>query len=376
MKQKKGLDPLLHVGVDATALGKIRTGVGNYLHPVLYQLCLDHPDVKFSLFSNKAIHFPKLQNVTFHVSGMAGRGPLWHCIDAYAMLVRVKPQVYWGTNGFLPAIKLRHTATVLTIHDLVYHYAAESMPWYSRLGRRVLQPWSAKQASLLLAVSQATAYAVEAHYSRNVAQVIYPTAGNHFRHVPVEEQQFVLFEHRLPKNFLLFVGTLEPRKNLLPLVKAHARARHDLPSLPPLVVVGQRGWKDAAIHQALHEAIQKGDLHWIKDLDNTQLPALYAACQALILPSDYEGFGMPLLEAQQCGAPVIHGCHPSMSEASAQLGVTTQSSSEALYQTMMELGRGQLPLTCRLVFDPQHKINQVAESMWLQLQSAWKSWPR
>ena len=109
------------------------------------------------------------------------------------------------------------------------------------------------------------------------------------------------------ERFILAVGTAEPRKNLTRLVRAHSRLRSLDPKAPPLVIVGRTGWG----HEALGEAAAVRRLEAVPDDD---LASLYSHCAAFVLPSLYEGFGLPLLEAMACGAPCIASDIPALRE--------------------------------------------------------------
>jgi glycosyltransferase involved in cell wall biosynthesis len=141
--------------------------------------------------------------------------------------------------------------------------------------------------------------------------------------------------------------------------------------LPPIVLVGGAGWKDRTLLQQLEAGKAAGDVLALGYVDLTDLPALYATSEVFLMPSIYEGFGMPLLEAQLCGVPVVHGQHASMVEASAGLGVAVNTSLDGLALMLQQLFNGQLPLACRL-FDrfPLPSVDEAAQTLWQQILSA------
>lgn len=366
---------LTHIGVDATPLARHRTGVGNYLYPILHQLCVQHPQVQFSLFSNADIHFPLLPNVTLYVSRPKRRGPMWQLGQLPRMLSQQRPQVYWGTNGWLPWPHPNGIATVLTVHDLVYHFAPATLPWYSRWGRRWLQPLSVRSASRVIAVSHATAADLAHIHRRSVDAVLHPVLQPLFCRATDEQCQHVRHQFSLPTTYWLCLGTIEPRKNLLALLQAHAAVHARFPSLPTLILVGNSGWKDHSIRATIEEAQLAGRVRWLSNVATADLPAIYSGCTAFIMPSLYEGFGIPLLEAQLCGAPVVHGPHPSMSEAASSLGVVTGTTASDIQHTLVQLHLGNLPLACRLPATASHTAHQAAQDTWHHLQLAWHTHP-
>lgn len=364
-----------HIGVDATALVENRTGVGNYLYPILHALCTAHSEVCFSLYSNAPIFFPALPNVVLHVSSPRRRGPWWQFTHLRQMLSKNIPQVYWGSNGLLPYVRCSKVPTVLTVHDLVYRFAARTLPLPSYWGRRWLQPRSAALATRLVAVSHATAQDIQHCYGRAVNAVVSPCPAPVFALPSSAEKARVARTYQLPSRFWLSLGTMEPRKNIHALLQAYALERQTNPNLLPLILVGGAGWKDHAIQQAIAQAEQAGHVRWLSYVDTLDLPAFYALCDAFLMPSIYEGFGMPVLEAQLCGAPVVHGHHASMCEAGAQLGTAVGTSVTELQYMLRDLSAGALPLTCRLPTDFHHSVQSAAETMWQQFQAAVRSSP-
>lgn len=116
------------------------------------------------------------------------------------------------------------------------------------------------------------------------------------------------------KKFFLFVSTIEPRKNIEKLLSAFCLYRENNPNGFPLILVGSKGWNDVAIQNIIEKLTRKG---WVKHLGyvaQSDIPILYSSAKALLFPSIYEGFGLPVLEALQSGTPVLTGKNSSMSE--------------------------------------------------------------
>jgi glycosyltransferase involved in cell wall biosynthesis len=111
-------------------------------------------------------------------------------------------------------------------------------------------------------------------------------------------------------------------------------------------------------------------VHRLGYVPTDELVALYATCHAFVMPSLYEGFGMPLLEAQLCGAPVVHGDHAAMHEAAGGLGVATGTDTASLHATLRALARGEAPLACRLPHTIDNDAAGRAERLWALFQRA------
>lgn len=359
----------LRIGVDARMLGWPRSGVGNYIHALLEPLCERHREAAFVLYSNTPIHFELARNAQARVAARARPGPWWLNVELPRQLRRDRIDVFWGANGLLPCLG-RAPRAVLTVHDFVYRMAGQTMPRAVRWNRRLFQPRSVRRAAGVVCVSQTTAEDLRRLERRQADAVLPPPVDPRYRHVPAQEARTVRERHGLPERFLLFVGTHEPRKNLPALLQAQlALADAGEPALP-LALVGVRGWHDAELSALIERAAARGLVHRLGFVKTDELAALYAACHAFVMPSLYEGFGMPVLEAQLCGAPVVHGTHASMHEAAGGLGLATGTDEAALRETLRALARGEAVLACRLPHTIDNDAAARAERLWALFQRA------
>ena len=361
------------VALDGCCFVGSRTGIANYVATLLEPLCAQRRDVRFVLYANDKGCFPQAPNLVVRISTPKRRAPVWHHTQVVEMLRKDAIDVFWGTNGLVPLRGLGTTATVLTIHDLVHVFAPRTQDVAKRWKQRVFQPRCARAADRVIAVSDATADEVARRYGRVPDRVIRPLAGRDFGPTDPAAAEQTLCRLGLPAKFILTVGTLEPRKNIAALVEAHAAclaAGHDV---PPLVIVGGEGWRDVEVRAALEGAAASGRVRHLGFLPNADLRHLYASCHAFVMPSIYEGFGMPLLEAQLCGAPVLHGSHPSMREAAGGLGVAFEPSAHGLRSMLAALAEGRLPLACRLPAAIENDADRSARRLWRVMEEAWQA---
>ena len=138
-----------------------------------------------------------------------------------------------------------------------------------------------------------------------------------FRPVPEPEAREVRRRLGVEDEFVLFVGTVEPRKNLLTLVRAFDEMSRATDQRPQLVIAGQKGWLTDKLYEYVEQSALRDRIMFTGYLSDEDLRALYSSCRVSVYPSLYEGFGLPPLEAMACGAPVITSRIPVMMETSA-----------------------------------------------------------
>ncbi len=212
--------------------------------------------------------------------------------------------LFHATEHLLPP--LRGVPTVLTVHDLIFRrYPAH----HKRLNRWYLNttmPLFCRRAGHIIAVSEQTKRDVVEAYgipAEKIA-VIYEAANPRFRPQPPETVAAVRARYGLPERYVLFVSTIEPRKNLSRLLTAFERV-HAAGLADALVIVGRRGWLFDAFFADLARSPAKDAVLFPGFVPDADLPAVYAGAQVMAFPSEFEGFGLPVLEAMACGAPVV-----------------------------------------------------------------------
>jgi glycosyltransferase involved in cell wall biosynthesis len=216
----------------------------------------------------------------------------------------------------LPPTRAR---SLLTVHDLTFLVHPECFePRLQRYLARVV-PRSLRRAHHILADSHATQRDLT-HLLGVPAErisVIYPGVDARFCPLPPGASEPVRRRLGLPDAFLLFVGTLEPRKNLVRLLEALAH----LPDAPPLVLAGRRGWLYDDAFAAVERLHLRERVHWLDFVADADLPALYNLTRAFVYPSLYEGFGLPVAEALACGTPVVTSGRASLAEVAGTAAV-------------------------------------------------------
>ena len=215
---------------------------------------------------------------------------------------------------------------VVSIHDLSFEHLPETFNRRSRAQLRFTVRRSARRAARILALSEHARQDIISTYkiSPDLVTAIPIAAPAHFR--PVEDQgelQRVRQTYGIAGDYILSVGSIQPRKNLTRLLSAYKRLRLARPKgkLPQLVIVGKRAWCYRETIQAIEEVGDQAaviDTGYVPEAD---LPALYSGAICFVYPSFFEGFGLPPLEAMKCGTPVITGDRTSLPEVVGDAGV-------------------------------------------------------
>jgi glycosyltransferase involved in cell wall biosynthesis len=217
-------------------------------------------------------------------------------------------------------------ALVATIHDLSFEHLPETFKRRSRAQLRFTVRRTARKAAQILTLSEYSRDDIIKTYGLDPERVFVtpPAAPANFAPVTNEtELRRIRTSYGIERDYILALGSIQPRKNLVRLINAYgtlSRVRTNLPP-PQLVLAGTRGWLEAATMRAAEQSKARGDILLIGYVPDSDLPALYSGAMCFAYPSYFEGFGLPVLEAMQCGSPVIAGNRTSLPEAAGDAAV-------------------------------------------------------
>ena len=305
----------MRIGLDGIPLGEIKTGVGHYTFELAHALACLAPEDEFELVSpfpyiagayddeSEQTLPPNLRVKQAHVNRLSRRR--WWSIGLPLYLNRASFSLFHGTNYDVPLWS--RCRTILTIHDLsLFLYPETHEEHLVRRGRRRL-PKMARTAEMIITPSESVRREVCEHLGRQPESVlaIPEAARRSFRQVPLAETLEMRRRLRVEDGFILFVGTIEPRKNLLTLARALEEILRTTHLCPQLVIAGKEGWLTGELFSYLKRAEIRERVHFTGYVSDDDLRALYSSCSVFVYPSLYEGFGLPPLEAMACGAPVI-----------------------------------------------------------------------
>lgn len=304
----------MRVALDATPLLGQRSGVGNYVHGLLSGLSSlePRPEVLLTLFSIRGAVPGPLPAGTHPAPRRAPARLLRRAWSRWpwppAELLTGRVDVFHGTNFMQPP--LARAGSVLTVHDLAYLKYPDTVTGDAS-HYATLVPQALRRGAHVLAVSRAMSDEIADEYGLGKDRI---TVAHHGIDPAWSRAQPATATDRLrlglPDRYLLFMGNLEPRKNLGTLLRAHRAARRQDPSVPPLALVGPAGWGDRW-QGAAPDAADVVLTGYLKDED---LRSVVAGAEAVCMPSHYEGFGLPVLEALAAGRPVLASDIPAHRE--------------------------------------------------------------
>lgn len=302
---------MLTIGFDAKRAFNNSTGLGNYSREVIRMLSAFYPDSRYLLYTPKqkaeyARQFSNMENVVVKTPGSFWK-PFHSAWRSYrlAKLAAKEADIYHGLSHELPvSIEKYKVKTVVTMHDLIVWRHPELFRLPDRKIYQKKQAYACRIADMVIAISQQTKQDLVEILGvdpQRIRVVYQPCHSMFYREVSVEEKKECAGKYKLPELFILSVGTIEARKNLM-------TALHALQFIPKDIYLVAVGRKTEYADDVIAEASRLNLSHRLLIIDNadfTDFPAIYSNALAFVYPSFYEGFGIPILEAMNCGVPVI-----------------------------------------------------------------------
>jgi glycosyltransferase involved in cell wall biosynthesis len=321
--------------VDVSAAVHQRAGLGQYAAS-LTQALLPRLSHRLALFYNreKGITVPAgLEHVparTVSFSYKSWRMLVWMGQLAHIPFNRLIPNaaLFHATEHLVLPVK--NVPTVLTVHDLIFRNFPEHHKPLNRWYLNMTMPLYCRRADHIIAVSESTRHDIIAayHVPPEKVSVIYEAANPRFQpqlHATVEAMRT---RYHLPVEYLLYVGTIEPRKNLTRLLRVW-EPLYQAKEVPPLVIVGKRGWLSGDFFTRLENSPARDGVLLTGYIQDCDLPTIYGGATALVFPSLCEGFGLPPLEAMACGAPVVCSNTSSLPEVVGEAALTFDPTDDA-----------------------------------------------
>ena len=330
----------MNIGVDLRCLmTKNKTGVGEYTTELLSSVFDLDKTNQYFLFYNSAKDvttlMPKWTGQNIHYVHTRWPNKLLN----FCLLILKRPRLdkmaiencklkivnldAWFSPNLNFSVLSPKTNSILTVHDLSFEFFPEFFTPRQRLWHKIIGPKKqCEHANIILTPSENTKRDIVNYYKidSNKIKVIYPGLSSIFYHLsPIfpeleEKKKQTKIKYNLPDNFILFLGTIEPRKNILGLIEAFEKSYSSLPLPYSLVIAGAPGWNNKKIYERAATSPLKERIKFIGYVESEDKPALYASASLFVYPSFYEGFGFPALEALASGVPVITTNRSSLPE--------------------------------------------------------------
>jgi glycosyltransferase involved in cell wall biosynthesis len=338
------------IGIDASrAVAARRTGTENYSLNLIRELLSQGQDSCFRLYFNQApapgllFEGSELRVIPFP--------RLWTHLRLSLEMLSSPPDLLFVPSHVLPLAHPR--CSVVTVHDLGYHYYPEAHTPFQNFYLRWSTRYNARTATRVLADSEATRRDLVRYYNITSDKIVVVYPGRDETLAPVAESEArakLSARYGVRAPYLLYVGTLHPRKNLVRLVQAFASllsslsstAQASLDSLQ-LVLAGQKGWLYEEIFAQVREQGLAERVVLTGYVPDSDLGSLLSGALAFVFPSLYEGFGLPVLEAMACGTPVVCSDVSSLPEVAGDAALYVDpldagGLAQALYQITVDAG--------------------------------------
>jgi glycosyltransferase involved in cell wall biosynthesis len=353
----------MHIGINAQLLSFSQNyrngGISRYIRYLLTELANQPGPHEYTIFVNG-------QEVAERLGELVGKGapgqtqiryipvswpeskPIsrvaWEQFKLPALLRTKRIDVFHSPANVLPERLPHSCAGVVTLHDLAFLRYPQVLTRSKRVYHRTFTMRSLQRAAMIIANSNSTKQdAIElACIPEDNVRTVYPCIDKRFSNVVLDEDiESFRQAHGLAMGYLLYLGTLEPRKNITTLIDAYAQFRAIYGREEKLVLAGGKGWLYDSIFHRVQELGLESEVVFPGYVSDTEQLLWYHSASVFVYPSLYEGFGMPVTEALACGVPVVTSNVSSLPEAGATLALTvdphdTEAMAGAIYQALTD----------------------------------------
>lgn len=312
----------MKIAVDIRDAGKEKAGKGWYTYNIVGQLLKLDTQNHYVFYSNhKKNPFSDFKNAEHKY--IEDKSAKWHFKVLKDLRKNPVDLFFAPTSYIIPAFAPKSLRVIITVHDLVAFLFAGSHSVKATIIERLTLKKALKKAKKVFVVSKNTQKDLLNHFDypeQNIHET--PCAPSDFYHEPVSEEELQEFREKkkLPDNYILAVGTLEPRKNFGTLIKGFVTFQKRHPGYK-LVIVGKKGWKFTETEKTLKEYGMTDEVIFTGYVKGEELHKMYKLAKVFVFPSLYEGFGIPPLEAMASGCPVVSSNVASLPEVVGDAGL-------------------------------------------------------
>ncbi|MDQ7026944.1 MAG: glycosyltransferase family 1 protein [Anaerolineae bacterium] len=311
---------MTHIGIDARLTYYRDGGISTYIRRLIQALEAQETDAKFTIFHSRK----DSQRISNRFDDAKLWTPAHHRIERLGLSLELawRGLDVFHSPDFIPPYRgaKKH---VITVHDLTFLHYPSYLTSDSRRYYNEQIAAACHHADTILAVSEASKNDLIQLLNVPAHKItVQPHgAGEQYRPMTHDETEPIRVALDIPRDCILHVGTWEPRKNIIGLLKAYQLLLDTMPDAPPVLLVGRRGWLFEEARAEIETLGINDHIIWRDSVTDEQLPAVYNLASVLVSPSFYEGFGMPALEAMACGTAPIVSNRSSLPEVVGDVGL-------------------------------------------------------
>ncbi len=354
----------MKIGFDGKRAVRNMTGLGNYSRLVIESLAKIFPANDYTIYTPDLRENPRLEpilelpNVNISLpreTGVTGKGSLWRTFGISHQLKTDQIDLYHGLSNELPlTIRRSGVASVVTIHDLIFRRLPECYALPDRILYNLKYGISCRTADRIIAISERTKADIIDLYNINPEKidVVYQGCAEIFHHRATRNTlASIRQKYSLPNRYILQVGTIEKRKNLMLTVKALSALPEDV----HLVAVGRDRNYLTEVTKTAQKLGVASRFHTLGSVGFSELPALYQEAAAIAYPSRYEGFGIPVLEALESERPIVCASGSCLEEAGGEAAFYVDPDSPREMATALQAALTESPaLVSRIALGKRH----------------------
>lgn len=300
----------MRIGIDIQSTIASKTGIGHYTSQLIKEL--------LSIDKTNSYEFLRCDKFW---SERVPRRMIWENIEIPHKARQQKLDLL-HIPGFAPPFACS-CPVIVTVHDLIGMIFPENLSLFSRFYWGRWLPFTVKRADLIFASSENTKKDIQRllGVEPEKIKVIYLGAGKEFFPRGKNEIEHAKYKYNILNEYVLHVGTIEPRKNIERLIVAFKRMKNKTGRNIKLVLVGSKKWAYEKVRNVIDREKMQDDVIFPGYIEDKDLPAIYSGAAVLALPSLYEGFGLPVVEAMACGTPVVASDISSIPEVAKDAAV-------------------------------------------------------
>ncbi|MES2774342.1 MAG: glycosyltransferase family 1 protein [Bacteroidota bacterium] len=361
-------------------------GYGNFTAETMRRITQQHPEHEFYFLFDRPFdkQFAFSNNITPIVIGPPARHAVlfkwWYDVRVPATLRKIKADVFVSTDGFCSLVT--KLPQVLVVHDLAFLHHPGFIKKSHLLFYKRYTPKFIAIAKQVATVSQFSKQDILAHYKTDPGKisVIGSAAREIFQPVSWQEKEAIKEQYTDGKEYFLFSGAIHPRKNLVNLLKAFSLFKKRQLSNMQLVLCGRMAWQTTEFEEKLATYKYRSDVKLLGFVPEPDLAKLTASAYAVVYPSLFEGFGLPILEAMQCGVPVITSNTSSMPEVGRDAALYADPTNPEDIATQMKLIYKDENLRAELIVKGEEQVQKyswqkTADALWELIEKAKESSP-